>query len=755
MVVFPAVVVEDGEPPESGLRSAMPLVVLPLITPIEQQGFVKGRSPQNCIITFCLVHEALKRQDKSALFFSLDQEKAYDKLCPDYLWSVMSHLGFPPIFILVVRALQHQAESRILLNGNLLPPFIVGRGVRQGCPLSPLLYVIASIPIINRLREENGRGRIQPVVLNGDCQVSSICLADDLAIFTTIQEDSVANVLLLLRLVELASGGKVNILKSKVLMLGKCQRFPAWLSGIGLMLVDKRDVTVYLGAPLTTVWHGSDNGDNLLGRLKGKAEFYAATSLSFESRIVALKHGIFPTLIYQMLVTRFKKRTLKRFDQMLREYVWSTDVDGRKKQSLSAWESLIMPVSGGGLGSFSAEDFQTALISRSILKALRDPDASLWASIFASIFLGTSPGSMLTALSLSPGPKIPAVCPVASLFLESWSKLIALFRWRPKDGLNFHLAAFKELLFLQARTTLIPAVALTVVGDTLRWCLSVGIHSLSTLRARSSSLGAHGISPRIGCWPLLVDLLASQTPLLGSTISISGWTAENGNSLDSSWSASKIYTQLRSDKRQEQGLWLNSKWGLQWSLPQWEVCWKYMALKGLTQRNKTFLWRIFVAAFYVGKNAQRLGFSEFSCTFCDGGVEDISHAIWLCPRWRRFWLEVARKVPGWDQILQLRENLLTLPHLLSWAFNAPVNLALFRAWFLAVSLRCIWAERCTFKFQGKLNFVSLTKVIICLMEEINARRTQLDPIWIRDFVPPLLSLLAVIPNRFQKLLIDS
>ncbi|KAL3699962.1 hypothetical protein R1sor_017984 [Riccia sorocarpa] len=169
------------------------------------------------------------------------------------------------------------------------------------------------------------------------------------------KEDSVANVLLLLRLVELASGGKANILKSKVLMLGKCRRFPAWLSGIGLKLVDKRDVTVYLGAPLTTVWHGSDNGDNLLGRLEGKAEFFAATSLSFE----------------------FKKRTLKSFDQLLHEYVWSTDVDGRKKQSLSAWDSLIMPVSGGGLGVFSAEDFQTALISRSILKALQDPDASL------------------------------------------------------------------------------------------------------------------------------------------------------------------------------------------------------------------------------------------------------------------------------------------------------------------------------------------------------------------------------------------
>ncbi|KAL3687723.1 hypothetical protein R1sor_014032 [Riccia sorocarpa] len=119
------------------LLAARLALVLPTITPIEQHGFVKGRSPKNCIITFCLVHEALKQQRRSALFFSLDQEKAYDRLCPEFLWSALQHLDFPCTFIKVVKALQQGTESRILLNGHLLPPFLVGRRVRQGCPLSP------------------------------------------------------------------------------------------------------------------------------------------------------------------------------------------------------------------------------------------------------------------------------------------------------------------------------------------------------------------------------------------------------------------------------------------------------------------------------------------------------------------------------------------------------------------------------------------------------------------------------------------
>ncbi|KAL3678401.1 hypothetical protein R1sor_021357 [Riccia sorocarpa] len=57
-------------------------VVLPSKVPVEQQGFLKGRSTHNCILTFALLHETLKRERKSALFFSLDQEKAYDRLDP-------------------------------------------------------------------------------------------------------------------------------------------------------------------------------------------------------------------------------------------------------------------------------------------------------------------------------------------------------------------------------------------------------------------------------------------------------------------------------------------------------------------------------------------------------------------------------------------------------------------------------------------------------------------------------------------------
>ncbi|KAL3693517.1 hypothetical protein R1sor_007168 [Riccia sorocarpa] len=330
----------------------------------------------------------------------MDQEKAYDRLSPDFRWAVLLHLDFPQTFISAARALQENADSRILLNGQLLAPFTVSRGVRQGCPLSPLLYVIASIPVINRFKKENDRRQILPIVLTEGTQVSCVCLADDLAIFTEIHEDSVSRILQVLRLIKLASGGRVNVLKSKIITLGSDAVFPDWLRDLGFQLADRNDVITYLGAPLTT-----------------------------------------------MLVTRFKKSTLKKFDRILREFIWSSNADGKKKRSLCAWDNVAMPVKWGGLGILSAGDFQTALICRVLLKALQNPHNSLWAPIFTKVFLDSDCDNLLDTLVTKDPGVISSACPVASQLHSSWIRLISAFHWTPLETGHHHSTTLKKAFF--------------------------------------------------------------------------------------------------------------------------------------------------------------------------------------------------------------------------------------------------------------------------------------------------------------------
>ncbi|KAL3699779.1 hypothetical protein R1sor_017801 [Riccia sorocarpa] len=322
-------------------------LVLPTLVPREQQGFVKGRTPQNCVITFSLVHEALKRERRSAFFVSLDQDKAYDRLLPSFLWRDLQHLDFPVSFVNAVKALQEGVESTILFNGHLLSPFKIGKGVRQGCPLSPLLFVLASIPLIQKIKAENARGSILAVNLGPGIDMSSMCLADDLAIFTQIHRDSFTNLLVFL---DLATGGRVNLKKSKVLMIGVATRPPDWLSGFGLSVVGQTEVTRYLGAPLSTTWRGIDNGQTLLQSLHSKTQYFSSSLLPFESRVLALKHGVFLALIYQMSNTKFKRTSLHECNKILRGFLWSVDSEGKARKSLVAWDNLVLPMFWGGLG---------------------------------------------------------------------------------------------------------------------------------------------------------------------------------------------------------------------------------------------------------------------------------------------------------------------------------------------------------------------------------------------------------------------
>uniref|UniRef100_A0A4W5LMU1 Reverse transcriptase domain-containing protein n=1 Tax=Hucho hucho TaxID=62062 RepID=A0A4W5LMU1_9TELE len=104
----------------------------------------------------------------------LDFEKAFDRVCHSYLARLLPRLGFPHAFVDTVRCLYTGRQSRLLVNGRLSRAFDIKRGVLQGDPLSPLLFVLAMEPLCNLLRSRPDLG----VQIGGVNHVAS-CFADD------------------------------------------------------------------------------------------------------------------------------------------------------------------------------------------------------------------------------------------------------------------------------------------------------------------------------------------------------------------------------------------------------------------------------------------------------------------------------------------------------------------------------------------------------------------------------------------------
>ena len=74
----------------------------------------------------------------------LDFRKAYDTVSRDFLFEVMRYFGFAEAFITMIRHLHHNTTARFVVNGILSEPIHVLTGIRQGCPLAPLLFLLVA-----------------------------------------------------------------------------------------------------------------------------------------------------------------------------------------------------------------------------------------------------------------------------------------------------------------------------------------------------------------------------------------------------------------------------------------------------------------------------------------------------------------------------------------------------------------------------------------------------------------------------------
>ena len=137
---------------------------------------VKGHCiQQNLWLMRDLAEFVIERNLPCALV-SLDQQKAFDMVDRDYLMKVLGKFHLHQNFVRWISVLYQNSLSSVIVNGFCSGTFSVERGVRQGCPLSPLLYVLFS-ESLSKLFERDLR--LIPFVVPGGAKVKCIQYADD------------------------------------------------------------------------------------------------------------------------------------------------------------------------------------------------------------------------------------------------------------------------------------------------------------------------------------------------------------------------------------------------------------------------------------------------------------------------------------------------------------------------------------------------------------------------------------------------
>lgn len=185
--------------------------ILPDLISVDQTGFILGRNSCNNVRRLLnLIQYGCKSKSES-LVVSLDAEKAFDRIEWPYLLGVLSKFNLGDNFIKWISLLYAAPRASVITNGLKSSAFAVGRGTRQGCPVSPLLFALAIEPLAEAIRKD-------PLVIGievGPRQHKFSLYADDVLLYLSNPVASIARVINIIRSFGQFSGYKINYSKSE------------------------------------------------------------------------------------------------------------------------------------------------------------------------------------------------------------------------------------------------------------------------------------------------------------------------------------------------------------------------------------------------------------------------------------------------------------------------------------------------------------------------------------------------------------
>ena len=149
-------------------------------------------------------------KDKNHMIISVDADKAFDKIQHPFMIKILQKAGIEGIYLNIIKAIYDKPTVNIILNGEKLKAFPLKSGIRQGCPLSPLLFNIVLEVLATALREEKEIKGIQ----TGKDEIKLSLFADDMILYIENPKNTTRKLLELINEYSKVAGYKINTQKS-------------------------------------------------------------------------------------------------------------------------------------------------------------------------------------------------------------------------------------------------------------------------------------------------------------------------------------------------------------------------------------------------------------------------------------------------------------------------------------------------------------------------------------------------------------
>lgn len=189
-------------------------------------GFVKGRSILNNNFLAQEVWDWPDESNQNLVLLTLDFEKTFDTIERDFLFFILSKLGFFPEWVKWVLALHWHSTSEIKINGKIGDTFSLHKSVKQGCPLAPYLFILATN--ISRYMLQDPKVQVEGLTLPKGGMLKDQTFANDITFYLNGTKDNMDKAKKVLNTFYLASGAHINWHKPCTIWATKTRRNWNW-----------------------------------------------------------------------------------------------------------------------------------------------------------------------------------------------------------------------------------------------------------------------------------------------------------------------------------------------------------------------------------------------------------------------------------------------------------------------------------------------------------------------------------------------
>lgn len=354
--------------------------VIPSVIDECQSAFVGGRNMLDSVLVANeVIHEA--RMRKNSIFaLKVDFEKAYDSVEWDFLFYMLRRMNFGSKWIMWIKNCLQSASVSVLVNGSPTGEFNMEKGLRQGDPLAPFLFLIIGEGLSGLMRQARVLNQFSAAKVVGEenVEVPLLQFADDTIFLGEATLYNIFVVKSILRCFELISGLKVNFFKSRI--AGVCVE-PSWLRSAASILhcQEMKIPFTYLGIPLGGNPRRLAFWDPIIYKIRSRLSKWKQQHLSFGGRVCMIKAVLSSLPLFFLSFFKMPAGVLDKCNSILRRFLWG-GTDEQRKVAWVRWNDVCKPIGDGGLGVRDWKTFNWALLGKWRWRLLRETD-SLWGRI--------------------------------------------------------------------------------------------------------------------------------------------------------------------------------------------------------------------------------------------------------------------------------------------------------------------------------------------------------------------------------------